>query len=809
MLRFAQYSFIAVVSLQPYLWSQPAFAAEPKVRAKSASQPAQSLPPQATQILKSLDHLLSLDRLQFYSQSLADFLDGKKSVDLVTAIRELKAEDFDAMKFDTTVLKDPSQWQQIIYKTITQKKPGSSYNVADLAWGYNFFKNKLLEGFTVTTPTKSPERGLLMNASVASSRTSELSSAKESRVLLDVDRYVAEKTTRAVHWEAILSKRGFDFYVGTPADFLEITGRNGIQVIAEINPMARNYNKLYLTYDPNLKSYRYAFTLISGSDRIAHLSEQLGLLRYQNRSYDNKNSIRVFGDIKSVHQQQEENLLKVFQSLPVADKVIIGQKGAIENAIADAGHLDALRGNTARTSEAMKLNPANAARLASMVELAQKESAFQLEAMESSAIKIDKVYAALNDGVERTYRQFESQQPSHDFADYLLQRKDGSVVRWRVISAVWGDEIAPIARALRGSGHKDVVYIGTAGAIAGKGIEVGQVVKGAAVNTHSGKQLNFASAKVWPELRGVVVGQVQTPFQETEAWLKKIQNSIDVVEVETGYLREGLGKDVRLETYFLVSDIVGSETESLAHAAEGSSKRKRGQVRLLENLFLKENIRAPIPSFLPMSKSPEVSTILERLRKLKPSEDIVSLLQVAQTVLKTEGANVTAISDATLEKHLKAQPNFERRDWDFAIRSLGALLAELQSKLPKSVRVGVVSTEIFNGTFNPRTRHAVTLVSSDSRSGPDLMNLIGETIWQNATKVLSRSFDLRLGSSSQSELKNAHYLFAENAESFGRLLEKEVLFPAGFIEEVDASGRFEVKPIPGLGGRGLLCNDLF
>jgi hypothetical protein len=63
-----------------------------------------------------------------------------------------------------------------------------------------------------------------------------------------------------------------------------------------------------------------------------------------------------------------------------------------------------------------------------------------------------------------------------EMCDYVFEGPDGKSVRWRVVSNVWGDEVIPIAEALKATGHIKVSYMGTAGAFATKGHKVGDLV---------------------------------------------------------------------------------------------------------------------------------------------------------------------------------------------------------------------------------------------------------------------------------------------------------------------------------------------
>ena len=505
----------------------------------------QSLSGESQQAIASIDYLLSIDRLHFYTQNLADFLDGKKSPEVIKALRDVTPEDIYHLKLDPAVLSNSSLWQQTVYDLLKQKTPSLPVTMSDLEWNYNFFKNKLMERFSVKGAKAAKESSLVKAQGEDLPVMRSVPKISGNKYLLDVERYIAEKTTRAIIWDAILNDRDFDFHIGTQRDFQNTIERNGIEIVTEIKPMANNYNKIFLTHNPKTGRYAYVMNLISGDDRIKHLIAQLRLIKFDGKGYlvNNRDKIHVFGNALEFHKRQEAALLDIYNRLPKADKVIIGQKGAIDDAIRNAGMMDIIKDNMPEVMKGIGVTGSKASKFENLAVSAAKDSTFLLDGMNNSPVKIDKAYEQIADTVSRSYRQFNSEQPSHEFSDYLLQAKDGSIKRWRVISAVWGDEIVPIAGALKKSGHKDIVYIGTAGAIDGKGIKVGDVIAGTNVQTHSGKTLKFSEGTLSPtaQARAYTVGQVHTPFDETDTWLKKQGPAMDIVEVETGYLREQLG----------------------------------------------------------------------------------------------------------------------------------------------------------------------------------------------------------------------------------------------------------------------------
>lgn len=755
--------------------------------------------------VQSISYLLSVDRLHFYSQNLADHLDGKKSPETIDALRSITPEDIYKLKLTSAELNNPEKWQTVIHNIVSIKSPSAAVSFADLEWNYNFFKNKLVDRFNIKGLKASKEKAPLLNSGEEAPKHRSVPKIKGQKYLLDVERYIAEKTSRAIIWDAILNDRDFELHIGTQREFQERVQRNRIQILGEVQPMARNYNKIYLSYNEQTGKYSYIINMISGDDRIKHLIAQLRLIRFDGKSYvtSNRDKVRVLGNANQFHKEQERKLLDIYNRLPKADKVVIGQKGAIDDAIRSAGMLEIISQNAPEVLQGLELEKTKKSKFENLTKNATEVSNFLLDAMNPGPVKLDTAYGLANDPFERVYKQFNSEQASHEFSDYLLLDKNNNVQRWRVISAVWGDEIVPIAEALKKSGHTDIVYIGTAGAINGKGIKVGDVIPGTFVQTHSGKTLSFSPGTLVenPQQRHFTVGQVHTPFDETDKWLHEKGSKMDIVEVETGYLREKLGPDVKLEAYFLVSDIVGSESETLAHAAQTSSKRKRGQLRLLENLFLQNGIKAPISNFEMIPGDVKLKTVLNKLTELRPSRDIYSLLQVAHLALR----NGTTSAEQ-LEVLLKSQPTFDRRHIDFTLMSLGALLSEIQAKIPKSYQVGIISESLFNGTFNPLTQTKVKIMA-EGLDVEEIKKALGESRWKMYEEGLKKHFALELVSFESGESLLAKRFKAKSPEDLFRLYEKEVLKKTGFSTEIDASGKYRLKEIPGMSG-GLRCETI-
>lgn len=756
---------------------------------------------------QKVQYLLAVDRLDFYTQNLADFLDGKKSPELINALRGLKPEDFYSQRLGLGDLENPKQWQNLIYHTLTTKNPNASVNFNDLEWNYDFFKNKLVKRFAVKDASvPAATREFVYHQTPVTLRS--VPYIKGDKILLDTDRYIAEKTSRAIVWDGIMNNREFSFFVGTQTDFQEALSSNKLEVVAEVQPMANNYNKIYLIFDPKTQKYSYAMNLISGDDRIKHLSAQLRLIKFAGKSYLSKehDKVRVYGSATDFHKRQEAILTDLFKQLPKADKIVIGQKGAIEDVIKTAGMKDVVAKDMKQVMSEMNLDKSKQSKFVNLMTNVNQVSAFTNDLTLNGAL-IDEAYEKAKDPIAREYAQFNSEQASHEFTDYLLLDTQGQVRRWRVFSAIWGDEVLPIARALKNSGAAEIVYIGTAGAIANRGLKVGDVIAGGHVYTHSGKKLDFSEGTLASKgARPFGIGQVYTPFDETNKWLETTAKNFDAVEVETGYLREELGDKVNLQAYFLISDVVGSEGETLAHAAQSASKRKRGQLKLLESLFVQNNIASPISNYTPMPMQLPLKRTLERLKVLRPSRDELSLLQVAR-LAQAAGKS----SNEDLEALLKSQPTFTRADMTEALMSLGSLMTEIQPLLASGDSVRLQSNELFNGSFNPKKKITLKMAPEGIPSKELLIARIGQAKWAAYEKVLSKYFDLQIVDSHSTVMAGAKSFRVKSADSFFRSYENDVLKSAGFAAELDKNGQYRLRGMPGVdqGVLGLRCEGVF
>lgn len=516
--------------------------------------------------------------------------------------------------------------------------------------------------------------------------TRSIPNSDPSQVLLDVSRYISEKTTRAFVWHAILRDIEFEFHLGTERDFLNRMAGAEKVIVGEVHPLARNYNKIYLVFDKKNNKYSYAISQLSGYDRAEHFVQSLKLISFGGAKLQKLTRVNVFDDAgKSTLIRQYEKLDDLYRRLPVADLAIVGQKGAIESTFEGMAMLQELLAQKDKISEVVKLST-------------EVEKNGILSAVVKNNSNIKKLYKSVfSKGTNSSYAQFESEQFSHSFKDVEVLTNKGKTLRIRLISNVWGDEVVPIARALKNSPPQSVYYIGTAGAFAESDLKVGDVVIPEKTYTQSGELLEIKKTAVdhISFKKGVTLGQVRTPFAENTKWYESWKSKVQAVELEVGYLRKTLGESFNFYPYLLISDIVGSESETLAHAAQDSSKRKNGQLRLIESILKHHGV----DSVFAVQKVPdgEFHKVLSKVRKLKPSRDLVEQVSLTQKAME-QGLQ----SEGEIARLIDENPSFHRKELWSKIESIDSMMTYLHSVFSKVDIHLMGPDELFNNSINPK-----------------------------------------------------------------------------------------------------------
>ncbi len=595
----------------------------------------------------ALVEMLHIDRFHQYTQRWAQTMETRNQKVAAEVIKGLSAEDLARFKFTTKELSDAFNYDDLILRVLEAKKPKAGWLKRDLAWEYNFYKRKLNEAYTVEdvkelyalTPEELEQKRLSIRA------------RNKALVMLDVDSYVSDRTTRGVFWEASQHQRRVELHVGTAGSFREHITATGAKVLGEVTTTARNYNPILLVQYPGEKDFVYAITEIAGNDRVQHLAAQSSMVRWEGTKgkLAPPPPVSVVGDAAAKLLAEEQHLTQVLKVAPRADKVIIGQKGAWEKTFQQLAKAEAMQeflrvNSKVRNTLLEDSARAIATRLLSSNDLISYSLAYGPE--------LDKLAELLGPRMEKAgtplpqvRAAFDYDRGSYEVSDYILKGKDGKEQRWRIFSNMWGDEVVPVANALKATGVKDVVYIGTAGALPGSGMKVGDVAIPRTAIDQEGVSYkvkeNFSrkviattpGASVHGMTSDVTVINVASPLDETKQWVRNASKVAQVVEVETAYLAQAFqSRGVNLTPFLLISDVVGAEGESLAAAS--STARRRGQVTVLKSVLFD----AEVTSSLPRNGA---ATLMGMIEEAFPNRHPPSVFHLHQEAIRT-GASTPA-----------------------------------------------------------------------------------------------------------------------------------------------------------------------
>ncbi len=596
----------------------------------------------------NLQALLDLDRFHAYTQSWSFTMMGRGKSELANIVLGLTPAQVAAMKLDAAKLADAQKYDDLILQILQKQRPDLKLKAADVAWGYNFFKNKMNEAYLIQDPSRNfKPANIDPSISTIDAAGSDLAvkPLKANEVLLNVDGYVSNRTSRAVFWEASQSQRAIEMHVGSADDFRDNLTLRGSKIVGEVRTAARNYNPIYLIQDPGEKTFHYAITQISGQDRVRHLSMQAALVRWEvgKGKLAPPPPVKVVGDAIELLLKEEAELTQVLRVVPKADAVVIGQKGAFERTF----------GSLAKARSVMDLATKNPAALEKVLTPAQSKLVARAMADQGELVTHvmkyasdwDKVYEAATPAIEKAKMPlavkpevFTLDRGSYEMTDYQMTGADGKPQRWRVFSNSWGDEVLPVARALKATGHNNVYYMGTAGGLEGSGLKVGDLVVPQNSNDIDGIKRPL-QATHFPDgaIKVPMVTHVSSPFEETGAWLKDRKKFAQVVEVETGYLASVFsGPKDRVNTMLLVSDMVGVEGETLAEAS--SSARRKAQIQAISSVIDSKGVTrattvAPATSY--------VSVLDEISLKRDPAHDF-RVIREAQAHRLDQAGNFSA-----------------------------------------------------------------------------------------------------------------------------------------------------------------------
>jgi predicted transcriptional regulator len=546
--------------------------------------------------MSRLEELLAVDKFDYYVGEYINSFGKKIDEESVKKLKKVDAK-FIMQRFGNDVrLYDAQKYDEIIYEIVKEGRSSLPLKKAEYKWGYNFFKNKLNGGFALLDTKLKTEDNTALTAKAADV-TEQLQDIpfKPSDLTLDAAHYISNRTTRAVFWEAVESGRDIEFHLENSREFLKNLSDNGAHVVKEVRPFANNYNKIYVVQYPGEDTYRYAITSIGGKDRLEHLLMQFGLSNLNGQEI--KNKVRIFGDLDVRHKMMEDELTGIMKHMPQAKRTIIGQKGAIERTLDLLWKVRALS-NLYETDADSVLSLFPEKDRDDVKRFLQTEDYKEYDIFKNKK-KLEGAFDSVKAVIEEKgltpeeFKMYDYDNYVISMSDFIFKNKQGEDVVWRVVANSWGDEIAPLARALKNTGHHHITYIGTAGAFPDKGYKVGDL----AIPTHAyvdggnkklyGEALDIDGAKV-----GGSVDHVYSPFVETFDWLEEAQSHSDFVEVETSHLRKILNKnDIEMRAYLLISDVLTNEGETLASAS--SAKRRNALNKLLYGMLERDDVGIP------------------------------------------------------------------------------------------------------------------------------------------------------------------------------------------------------------------------
>lgn len=654
-----------------------------------------------------ISYYLSIDKFKYYINEYSIAFEGKIPDEIISELRKIKPTDLLKMSLSEAELSDAQKYDDLIYKILKSKNLVGSLKKEELKWNYNFFRNKLNEAFTLT-PSKLDIDLTITESVKGHSNELPVDKAlyKESEMTLDSGHYISNRTTRAIFWEAIENDRTIEFHLGDSREFLKSLKSSGGEILYEVRPLAKNYNKIFIVKYPGDASYRYAITNIGGNDRLNHLTNQLSLSNLSGGKI--KQKVVVKGNIEEFHARRAEEHLMHLRQLPSADRVIIGQKESIDGKFNLFWKVRALKNLYDEEPHLFQdVPPETLSKYKKVI-----ESNFEVMFKDKSVIEdmFTHVEHFLIENPERypvKFKTYNFDNFTIEMCDYVFQNDQNKTIRWRVISNVWGDEVVPIARALKSSGHTQITYMGTAGAFANKSFKVGDLVIPENVVISNKKiPVKANTMKIDIAKYGGSVEHVGSPFEETVDWLKMAQARSEFVEVETSYLREIFNspKD-NLEIYLLISDILGSDSETLAHAT--SSKRKNAQNKLLAELFLRDSKKIPEPT-VALKLAPEIE--LKKLIDQTLAKKSLSFRYYIYSKLKNHKKPSKALILETAEKEVAFTDSF------LVDRLVGA--SEILTKLKKETGTNFdlgFNRSVIDGTWNPKTEKLQILVTAKNK----------------------------------------------------------------------------------------------
>ncbi|MBY0412811.1 MAG: hypothetical protein K2Q18_01535, partial [Bdellovibrionales bacterium] len=327
-----------------------------------------------------------------------------------------------------------------------------------------------------------------------------------------------------------------------------------------------------------------------------------------------------------------------------------------------------------------------------------------------------------------------------EMCDYVFTNPNNQTVRWRVVSNVWGDEVIPIAEALKKTGHTHITYMGTAGAFADKDYKVGDLVAPQFVRDgNNSLKMTSNPMKIEGAKYAGSVEHVGSPFEESNEWLSMARARSEFVEVETSYLRRIFNdpKD-ELEIFLLISDILGSDTETLAHATSG--KRKNSQNKLLAKLFERDSKGIPKPAKV-IATDP-VQKLKNLVFKVLEKKTAAYRYYVFSHLRK----NKEVVTEADILKFSEGKASFTDTFIIERLQKIGEIINEIKKSHGKDDFDIAFSKSLIDGTWNPKDE-ALNIVFKPKN--PNSLEALKNTL-KNNTKYTDKMksfvlFDVKMG----------------------------------------------------------------
>jgi len=746
--------------------------------------------------VEELAYYLSIDKFKYYINEYANAIEGKAPKEIIEYLRSITVEQMMDMGYKKNELLDADIYDQKILELLQARGLTKEVNSQALKWEYNFFKDKLNDAFRLNStkldlPTSfeeeivDPNDGEKIKAAIL----------KAEEMTLDSGHYISNRTTRAIFWEANKSGRTIEFHLGDSREFLKTLKEDKGKVLFEIKPLAKNYNKIYVVQYPGESTYRYAITNIGGFDRLTHLTNQISLSNYENAPI--KSKIIVNGDIEKFHAAREAEHAVQLKLLPKADRVFIGQKEAIDGKFELFWKINALNNYLNHNSENFrktleKSSPKDLEKLRAMMlgeasfEDIFKNKGIVEKAFESLELEMTKIPGILPE----KFKTYNYDNFTIEMCDYVFKNSEGKIIRWRVVSNVWGDEIIPIAKALKSIGQKNITYMGTAGAFAGKGHKVGDLISPLFIYDGN-KKLPMLSKPMAIEGAKVTgsVEHVGSPFEEFIKWLKAVMKRSEFVEVETSYLRRIFNEaSDNLEIYLLISDVLGSETETLAHAT--SSKRKNAQNKLLASIFKRDTKGIPAPHITPPANDLDG---IKRLIFKSLGNKSLAYKYFAFSHLK----NTKNLSENDILNFSAKNPPFTDKYLLERLGIMGEVMQELQERTQGKYNFNIAfNKSLVEGTWNPKTQNAMVLIAAKNTADQAaLRKILDEILSKNS--LLTKMIEWNVGT----KVENPNMIWMKtpmkiDIDFFAKIYSFTAFQSAGLYKSVTYNGNLTLNSLP-------------